>query len=61
MVEHPQEFRHVGLLVIEPPGRNQTGRVALYLVIRLTSLFNHNHLNPEYKVNLVFNRHWRII
>jgi hypothetical protein len=31
VAEHPEVFRHVGLLVNEPPG---TGRIALYLVIR---------------------------
>ena len=40
MAEHPEVFRHVGLLINEPPagGLTQTGRVALYLVIRLISL-----------------------
>ena len=31
VVEHPEVFHHVGLLVNEPPG---TGRFALYLVVR---------------------------
>src|SRR5690349_18373402 len=39
MAEHPKVFCHVGLLINGPPdpGLTQTGRVALYLVIRLTS------------------------
>jgi len=35
VAEHLQVFRHVGLLVNGPPGPHQTGRAALYLVIRL--------------------------
>jgi hypothetical protein len=31
VAEHPEEFRHVGLLVNESPG---DGRVTLYLVVR---------------------------
>jgi hypothetical protein len=36
VVDHPQVFHHVGLLINEPPGAglNQTNRIALYLVIR---------------------------
>jgi hypothetical protein len=34
VVEHPEVFHHVGLLTNEPPGPNQTGWVALYLVVR---------------------------
>lgn len=37
VAKHLGVFRHVGLLINGPPGRHQTGRVALYLVIRLTS------------------------
>jgi len=34
--EHPGEFPHVGILIIKPPGHgpDQTGRVALWLIIR---------------------------
>jgi len=36
VAEHPKIFRHVGLLLNEPPDK---GRAALHLVIRLTYIF----------------------
>ena len=40
MADHLEVFHHVGLLIDEPPapGLNETGRVALYFVFRLTEL-----------------------
>jgi hypothetical protein len=49
VLEHPQVFLHVGLLINEPPGPrpHQTSRVALYLVIRRTQLIEFSKRNGE--------------
>ena len=58
--EHPEVFPHVGLLLIGPPRHslNETGRVALYLVIRrlqlLTTQSDVSMLNQECKEVFIF-------